>query len=170
MKKESLPGFLRTEGAFSNVRYVGDMRSAKEVGDRCWCFFDVLVPCIAGKKIWTNQRKMAERITESNCVMVVEKAFTVLCIENYWNKWVHGGVTLWTQSRSGNTGYMGWDKEAYTHFVVLCKHIKEERLSEISMNIETQFQKTAIQAYKGNNGVKKRQGREDIQTFDEVDD
>ena len=91
MKKESLPGFLRTEEAFSNVRYVGDMRSAKEVGDQCWCFFDVLVPCIVGKKIWTNQRKMAERITESNCVMVVDEAFTVLCIENYWNKWVNGG-------------------------------------------------------------------------------
>ena len=65
---------------------------------------------------------------------------------------------------------MGWDKEAYTRFVVLCKHIKEERLSEVSMDIEVQFREQAIQAYKGNNGVKKRQGREDIQTFDEVDD
>lgn len=170
MKKESLPEFLRTEGAFSNVRYIGNRKSAKEVGDQCWCFFDVLVPCIAGKKIWTNQRKMAERITESNCVTVVDEAFTVLCIENYWNKWVNGGVTMWTQSRSGNIGYMGWDKEAYARFVVLCKHIKEERLSEVSMDIEVQFREQAIKVYKGCNVLRKKRGGEDIPTFDELDD
>ena len=73
-------------------------------------------------------------------------------------------------SRSGNIGYMGWDKEAYTRFVVLCKHIKEERLSEVSMDIEVQFREQAIKVYKGCNGLRKRRGGEDIPTFDELDD
>ena len=169
-KRENFPEFLRTEGAFSNVRYVGDRRDEQEVRARSWCFFDVLVPCIAGKKIWTSQMKVAKTISESNCVTVVDEAFTVLCIENYWNKWVNGGVTLWTQSRTGNTGYMGWDKKAYTRFVVLCKHIKEERLSGISREIEVQFRDAAILANKGNIGMKKRRGGDDVPTFDELDD
>ena len=169
-KTEKFPDHLRDKEAFSNVRFHDRKKNPKEAEDRWFCFFDALVPCIAGKKIWTNQVKISKTITESNCVTVVDEAFTVLCIENYWPKWVKGGVTRWTQSRSGNTGYMGWDKVAYTRFVCLCKHIKHMRETDESIKMEMKFRENAIQVYRGNSGYMRRRGEEDVPSYDELED
>mgnify|MGYP000467874439 CR=1 FL=1 len=71
----------------------------------------MMLHCVMGRKIWTNQMKVAKSITESKCVTILDEAFTILCIENYWGKWVNKAGTKWTKSPSGNMGYQGWDKE-----------------------------------------------------------
>jgi hypothetical protein len=61
--------FLKAEDAFLDVRAAKG--SDKKSDDWCWHFFDVLVPCIAGKKIWTSQMKVLTAITDSNCIIVL---------------------------------------------------------------------------------------------------
>jgi hypothetical protein len=51
-----------------------------------WLFFDRLVATIAGKKIWTNS-EVGVPITTGGKITIVNKAFTVLAIQNYWPKW-----------------------------------------------------------------------------------
>ena len=52
--------------AFEDVRACSE--SEEDSANRAWVFYDILVPCIAGKKIWTSQAKVAMTITAGNCV------------------------------------------------------------------------------------------------------
>ena len=49
-------------------------------------FFDRLLPCVARKKVWTSKDKMASVITDGGKITVTDKAFTELCLLNYWDK------------------------------------------------------------------------------------
>ena len=154
--------------AFEDVRACSGSEGG--TADRAWFFYDILVPCIAGKKIWTSQVKVAMTITASNCVSVLDESFTVLCIENYWNKWVNDGPTKWTQSRMGNTGFLGWAKEAYERFVMICKHVKEQREEGMSEDLEQVFQKRAVMEYAGGHRWAKHSNGPAIPNFDELDE
>ena len=90
-------------------------------------FFDVLVPCVAGKKVWTEKAKIKSTISNSGKVSITDEAFTELCILNYWNKWQNRGPAKWTDSRAGNIFHMGWQPEAYTAFDAICRRIKQQR-------------------------------------------
>jgi hypothetical protein len=52
-----------------------------------WLFFDRLVATIAGKKIWSNRDKVGVPITTGGKITIVNRAFTILAIQNYWPKW-----------------------------------------------------------------------------------
>ena len=108
---------MKPRNAFEDIRACTG--SEEDLANQAWVFYGILVPCITGKKIWTSQVKVATSITDSNCVTILDEGFTILCIENYWNKWVNDGPPKWTQSRSGNTGFNRWDKEAYECFVMI---------------------------------------------------
>jgi hypothetical protein len=169
MQDENVPDFLKVEAAFSNVR--GNDRNNEDSIIRSWYFFSALVPSIAGKKIWKSDVMMSKKITDSGCVTCLDEAFTILCIENYWNKWVNKGVTAWTKSRSGNTGFMGWDKRAYTHFVELCRRIKRQRDESASDDLEHWFQEKASAEFGSGRGSSRRRfGETDVETYDELDD
>ena len=144
--------------------------SEEDSANRVWLFFDILVPCIAGKKIWTSQVKVSTLITDSNCVTILDEGFTVLCIKNYWNIWVNDGLLMkWTQSRSRNTRFIGWDKEAYKHFVMICNRIKEQRKEDISEELEQIFQERAVMEYAGGHRRARYHNGPAIPNFDELD-
>jgi hypothetical protein len=47
-------------------------------------FFEHLVPCVAGQKIWTQRERANKLISEAKKVLsVLDKAFTVLALKNY---------------------------------------------------------------------------------------
>jgi hypothetical protein len=169
MQDEKVPDFLKVKDAFSDVR--GSARNNDESITRCWYFFSALVPSIAGKKIWKSDVMMSKTVTDSGCVTILDEAFTVLCMENYWNKWVNKGVTEWTKSRSGNTGFMGWDKTAYTRFVELCHRIKVQRNERESYDLEIWYQEKASTEYGSGRGSSRRYfGGAEVETYDELDD
>ena len=169
MQDENVPNFLKFEAAFSNAR--GNDRNNEDSIIRSWYFFSALVPSIAGKKIWKSDVMMSKKITDSGCVTCLDEAFTILCIENYWNKWVNKGVTAWTKSRTGNTGFMGWDKRAYTRFVELCRRIKRQRDESASDDLEHWFQEKASAEFGSGRGSSRRRfGETDVETYDELDD
>jgi hypothetical protein len=65
-------------------------------------FFDRLMPCVAGKKVWTSSDKMACAITDGGKITITDKAFTELCLLSYWDKWSVNRPAKWTDARKGN--------------------------------------------------------------------
>ncbi len=140
-----------------------------------WLFFDRLVANIAGKKVWTNRDKVGEPITLGGKITIVDEAFTILAIQNYWPKWFSNtGVpekALWTDSRQGNAQYMGWDDQAYSRFDTLCRRIQMQRQTAHSKHLEQRFQQKATFEYATMGGRKgNRQGRTEpsIVVFNEL--
>jgi hypothetical protein len=170
MNETNLPLLLKEPDAFSDVRG-RDSIDDKETATRFWWFFNHLVPCIAGKKVWTPAAMVSKTITDGKCVTTLDEAFTVLCIENYWEKWINKGTTKWTGSRSGNTGFMGWEKAAYDRFVTLCKRIKKQRAETYSKELEKDYMVTALSEY-GATGLKVRRslGEDNVATYEELDE
>ncbi len=170
LEDEDFPEYLRTKTAFSDVRGVTEV--TEEATTRCWYFFSALVPSIAGKKMWTHEMMLSRPITESLCVTIVDEAFTVLCIENYWEKWVNKGKAMWTGTRSGNIGFMGWQPEGYQRFFELCKRIEQQRTEDVSETLEVRFQNKALEEFGNSRGLARRQvsGAPALQTFDELDE
>ena len=105
-----------------------------------YLFFDELVPCVAGRKVWTIRAKATRLITESRkIVSVLDEAFTILALTNYWERWITGGTATWTDSRAGNYQYMGWSDEAYKHFDELCLRIRQQRQTETNKELERSY-------------------------------
>jgi hypothetical protein len=106
------------------LEIITDVRQMDPNGDiEAFCyFFDHLVPCVAGRKVWTQREKANKLISEvKKVVSVLDKAFTVLALKNYWMRWNNTGTAIWTDSRVGNYQYMGWADAAYVQFDSLCK-------------------------------------------------
>jgi hypothetical protein len=103
-------------------------------------FFDQLLPCVAGRKVWTPRERAARVITEAKkIVSVIDEAFTILALENYWDRWHEKGIAKWTDSRQGNYQYMGWADDAYTRFDVLCNRIREQRQTTANKQLELNY-------------------------------
>jgi hypothetical protein len=170
LKDEDFPDYCRDKTAFSDVR--GATEVNEESSTRFWYFFSALVPSIAGKKIWTQEIMLSKSIEESLCVTIVDEAFTVLCIENYWEKWVNKGEAVWTGTRSGNTGFMGWQTKGYERFVELCKRIELQRKEQVSEDLEAKFQERAVEEFGGTRGIASRRMKAApaLETFDQLDD
>ena len=101
-----------------NSEKITDAREMDPNGDiEAFCyFFDQLVPCVAGQKVWTQREKANKLISEAKKVVsLLDKAFAVLALENYWKRWNNTGTAIWTDSRVGNYQYMGWADAAYIH-------------------------------------------------------
>jgi hypothetical protein len=68
-------------------------------------------------------------------VSVLDEAFTVLALKNYWKRWNNTGTAIWTDSRVGNYQYMGLTDGAYVQFDSLCKQIREQRKRASNMEL-----------------------------------
>jgi hypothetical protein len=63
-------------------------------------FFDDLVPCVAGQKVWTLREKAKKLISEAKKVVsVLDEAFTILALTNYGERWTGNGTARWTDSK-----------------------------------------------------------------------
>jgi hypothetical protein len=78
-----LPGITNAQGitnAHGMDRY-GDPKAF-------YFFFDDLVPCVAGHKVWTLREKAIKLISEAKKVAsVLDEAFTILALTKYWERW-----------------------------------------------------------------------------------
>jgi hypothetical protein len=146
--------------------------------DPFWFFFDCLISNIAGKKVWINHYKVGETITTGKKITITDEAFTVLAIQNYWPSWfgdARGTKTsaLWTDSRQGNSQYMGWHADAYTRFDLLCRTIQKQRHSAQSKRLEVVFQRTATEEYATMGGKAKARAeclQPTMKVFNELND
>ena len=103
-------------------------------------FFDVLVSAVAGRKVWTECQKAVRLILESKkIVSVLDEAFTILALENYWERWLVGSTAKWTDSRQGNYQYMGWADAAYTRFDQLCTLLQAQRQNDANKELERAY-------------------------------
>jgi hypothetical protein len=103
-------------------------------------FFDDLVSCVAGRKVWTLRVKAVKLISEATKVVsVLDEAFTILALMNYWERWAGNGTARWTDSKAGNYQYMGWEDAAYLQFDELCKRICEQRQSRLNKKLEQTY-------------------------------
>jgi hypothetical protein len=61
-----------------------------------FCFFNDLVPCVAGWKVWTQSEKANKLISEAKMVLVLvlDEAFTILALKNYWKRWNSTGMAI----------------------------------------------------------------------------
>jgi hypothetical protein len=145
--RKEYPGMYSSPKLFCNVRGC----DAEENFEPFWIFFDRLVANIAGKKTWTNRDKVGERISTGGKITIVDEAFTILALQNYWPKWFSTtgvrGPAKWTDSRRGNSQYMGWHEDAYTRFDQLCHIVQAQRQSAESKNLELIFQQRATLEY-----------------------
>jgi hypothetical protein len=81
---------------------------------------------IVSLSVWPARRfgpivtKLDSPITKGNKILLVDEAFTILAIQNYWPKWFSKHrlkePAKWTDSRERNSQYMGWHEDAYTWF------------------------------------------------------
>jgi hypothetical protein len=111
-----------------------------------------LISSIAGKKVWVNHYKVGELITTGRKITITDEAFTVLAIQNYWPSWFGDArgakqSALWTDSRQGNSQYMGWHEDAYSRFDNLCRSVQQQRNSTQSKRLEVVFQRKATEEY-----------------------
>jgi hypothetical protein len=112
-------------------------------------FFDRLMPCVAGKKVWTGRDKMACAITDIGNITITEEAFTELCLLNYWDKWSANRPAKWTDARKGNCSFKGWSNDAYQQFDSICNRIQAQRETGKSKAMELVFLDYAIKQYGG---------------------
>ena len=169
--RKEYPGIYENHVIFTNVRACDKTANFQPF----WLFFDRLIANVAGKKIWTNRDKVGETITSGNKVSIVDEAFTVLAIQNYWPKWFSKqGVnepSLWTDSRQGNSQYMGWHEAAYTQFDLICRRIQQQRSTIQSNQLELQFQQKALEEYATmRGGARARAGLQEptVKVFNEL--
>ena len=120
--RKEYPGIYENPAIFTNVCACDETVNFEPF----WLFFDCLIASVAGKQIWTNCDKVGQPITKGNKILIVDEAFTILAIQNYWPKWFskHGlkEPAKWTDSRQGSSQYMGWHEDAYTWFDLICRH------------------------------------------------
>jgi hypothetical protein len=109
--------------------------------------FDRLMPCVAGKKVWTSRDKMACAITDGGKITITDEAFTELCLLNYWDKWSAKGPAEWTDARKGNCSFKGWSNDAYQQFDSICNRIRAQRETDESNATEMGFLDYAIKQY-----------------------
>ena len=103
-------------------------------------FFNDLVPCVAGQKVWTLREKAIKLISEAKKVVsVLDEAFTILALMNYWERWTGNGTARCTDSKAGNYQYMGWADAAYVQFDELCKRICEQRQTRLNKKLEQMY-------------------------------
>ena len=162
----SHPDLLQSLDKLTNVRGMAID------GDKV--FFDILVPAVAGRKIWTPRQKAVRLISESKKVVsVLDKAFTILALENYWARWHEGATARWTDSRQGNYQYMGWADAAYTRFDQLCTLLREQRQTEINIELEKAFLARARVQLAGGGAPMERpigQAARGVEVYNELDD
>ena len=122
--------------SFTNVRGMdpdGDLEAF-------YFLFDDLVPCVAGRKVWTLREKAIKLISEAKKVVsVLDEAFTILALMNYWERWTGNGTARWPDSKAGNCQYMGWADAAYVQFDELCKRIREQRQTRLNKKLEQMY-------------------------------
>jgi hypothetical protein len=141
-----------------------------------WVFFDRLIASVAGKKVWMNRNKVGEPISTGKKISITDEAFTILAIQNYWPTWFGDplGVktpALWTDSRQGNSQYMGWHEDAYTRFDLLCRNIQIQRGSSQSKDLEASFQQKATKEYATMRGRARARGQQQepsVRVFNEL--
>ena len=109
--------------------------------------FDRIMPCVAGKKVWTSRDKMACTITDGGKITITDEAFTELCLLNYWDKWSTKGPAKWTDARKGNCSFKGWSNDAYQQFDSICNRIRAQRETDESKAMEMGFLDYAIKQY-----------------------
>jgi hypothetical protein len=88
--------------------------------------------------LWLNCQTTVTFNTK-RVVSVLDEAFTVLALKNYWKRWNNTGTAIWTDSRVGNYQYMGWADAAYVQFDSLCKRIREQRKRASNMKLEREY-------------------------------
>jgi hypothetical protein len=79
------------------LEIITDVREMDPNGDiEAFCyFFDHLVPCVAGQKVWTQREKANKLISEAKKVVsVLDEALTVLALKNYWKRWNNTGTAI----------------------------------------------------------------------------
>ena len=128
----------------------------EDVQNRFNLFFDRLVPCVAGRKLWSKQAMVTDYITRSGKVTVTDEAFAELCVMNYFEKWINGGQTRWTNDRGGSSNFQGWSEDAYAVFDKICVRISEQR--QCCQEIESGFLSHAKDKY-GHSGRANRKYR-----------
>jgi hypothetical protein len=112
-------------------------------------FFDRLMPCVAGKKVWTSRDKMACAITDGGKITITDEASTELCLLNYWDKWSANRPAKWTDARKGNCSFKGWSNNAYQQFDSICNRIRAQRETDESKAMElVLFLDYAIKQYR----------------------
>ena len=84
-------------------------------------FFHDLVPSLAGQKVWTLREKAIKLISEAKKVVsVLDEAFTILALMNYWERWTGNVTARRTKSYSGNYVYKALSSVAYLECDDLC--------------------------------------------------
>jgi hypothetical protein len=85
--RKSHPGLLQLLEKLTNVCGMA-MDGDREA---FFVFFDILVPAVAGRKIWMPCQMAVRLISEpKKAVSVLDEAFTILTLENYWAGWHEG--------------------------------------------------------------------------------
>ncbi len=141
-------------------------------------FFDKLLPAVAGRKLWTARDRATKTISEATkLVTVLDEAFLILALENYWPRWstMHLPAkvsTLWTDNRSGNYQYMGWADAVYRRFDVLCHRIRDQRQTSVNKELERIFlTKAPLEMACGGEEQQKPAVRKDeLEIYDELDE
>jgi len=138
-----MPGSEATKSdAFINIRDPTNVHQ-----DYFNLFFDRLLPCVAGKKMWANKDKMASTISDGGKISVTDEAFTELCLLNYWDRWTGNKSAKWTDARGGNTHFKGWSNLAYQKFDEICRRISKQRESDECKAMEVAFLEFATEHY-----------------------
>ena len=131
-------------------------------------FFNELVPCVTGQRVWTLRERASKLISEAKRVVsVLDEAFVILALTNYWDRWTSQGMAKWTDSRAGNYQYMGWADAAYVSFDEICNRIREQRKNETNKRLEKMFLAGSRSLLAGG-GSKTREFGKQIETHVEV--
>jgi hypothetical protein len=141
-------------------------------------FFDKLLPAVAGRKLWTARDRATKTISEATkLVTVLDEAFLILALENYWPRWstIHQTVkvsTQWTDNRSGNYQYMGWADAAYRRFDVLCHRIRDQRQTTVNKELERIFLTNAREDMANGGDERQRPAirENELEIYDELDE
>jgi hypothetical protein len=105
-------------------------------------------------------------------VSVLDEAFTILALMNYWERWTGNGTARWTDSKAGNHQYMGWADAAYVQFDELRKRIREQRQTRLNKKLEQMYSARSRSLLVGGGPLSQRLGglvETNVEVYNELD-
>jgi hypothetical protein len=105
-------------------------------------------------------------------VSVLDEAYTILALMNYWERWTGSGTARWTDSKAGDYQYMGWAYAACIQFDELCKQIREQRQTALNKKLEQMYLARSRSLLAGGGPHSRRLGglvERNVEVYNELD-
>jgi hypothetical protein len=141
---------------FRNIETDANGKISGDKAEAMIIFYEELLPCCIGPKIWCPKEFVRDLISEGGIVTASDEAFIGVCLLNYAEGWISNNKKArYTNHRQGNQEYGGWDAEGLRAYNRLFDKVEQSRQKPSARVAEIYFRSRMIAKW-GPTGTKKK--------------